>query len=279
MTVISALIRNEGTVVSSDSLISVNLNGKQFYVEWNRSKIIQLPKFRGTVSYWGFAGTFKRFDESSPENSIWDWSMYDFLLTESKNPSEENVEDFVANLCTKLENEYKKIKFPKTLDSGIGIHITAYEYIEDYWIPELFLLSNFKEPTYQKIGKIDYSRNTYHTIFTTEPQVFHKEKQYRLKVKQYLTDGGMIWYNNGDPEFYNVIASSIFGSFNLTKIRNKLKAFKSVIELVPLAKRPIEIIAQMQSDFYKSDKRIVGGRIHDIAVNPNGNYFSTSGDL
>jgi hypothetical protein len=276
MTVISALISEKGTSIASDSLRTVILKEKRTALEWTKSKIISLPKFRGSISYWGFAGTLRSFDEKT-KKAIWYWNVHSWLTHKCKNPKEDNVEDFVNNLKEKLNITLKGIRFKNMIDSGIGLHITSYEYIDGFWIPELFLISNYKDESYKDIGTLSYSRNTYKTIAHTQPKPDHRDKLYRLKVKQYLMGGGLIWYNNGDPILYNTVASSIFSSISIAKQRMSLKDFKTLTDTLPLVKRPIEIISTIQRDFYKPDMRIVGGKTHDLAISPHGEYYSTSG--
>ena len=69
MTLISALISKKGIAVAPDSMLSiVNKDGSNFYLEWQKSKIIPIPKLKACISYWGFAGAFKEIpkDVASP---------------------------------------------------------------------------------------------------------------------------------------------------------------------------------------------------------------------
>ena len=54
MTVISTIITRHCTVHSSDSLISEIRNGSFLPIEWEKAKILPVPKYRGAMSYWGW---------------------------------------------------------------------------------------------------------------------------------------------------------------------------------------------------------------------------------
>ncbi len=75
-----------------------------------------------------------------------------------------------------------------------------------------------------------------------------------------------------------MVSSTISYGFQIAAHRKVLKTINSVQETVPIVKRPIEIISEIQKDFYKQDKRMVGGKIHDLCIDNYGNLYSTSGD-
>ena len=48
-----------------------------------------------------------------------------------------SAEEFATDLALGLTHELSKMRLNNTTDGGIGIHFTAYEWINGYWIPEL----------------------------------------------------------------------------------------------------------------------------------------------
>ena len=91
----------------------------------------------------------------------WNWKIYDWLKEQSQNPTESDLAEISKNLKNKLEIKLNNDPLKKKL-KGIGIHITGFENIEGYWIPELFLICNFTDTTYNNVGELHISRHTYH---------------------------------------------------------------------------------------------------------------------
>lgn len=171
--------------------------------------------------------------------------------------------------------------FAKPVQAGIGIHFTAYEYIDGYWIPELFLVSNWADPSYQSLrpGGVGVSRETYHTIADVAPKQEHRQVQFRLQVHRHLHQrSGMLIYNNGDPVMFNSAANAVPGMFKALARRGKLIEPGKIETYLAMARRPIEVVAKAQLNFCREGARVVGGRPHDLAITPNGEYLSTTGD-
>lgn len=278
MTVISALFTKKGIAVATDSMLTaVDQKGGHVYLEWQQSKIIPVPKLKACISYWGLAGALEKVPKTH-ETPDWLWQTYDWLKKESENPKHQNLEDFSKDIQEKLDKQLRKLTFKKELDKGIGLHIAGLERIDDYAIPELFLVCNYTNPSYQQVGELGISRNTFHTIAKVPPSVDHNKKEFRFAVKDYLSKGGLISYNNGDPIMFNMVSSTISYGFHIASDRKVLKKVNTIQDTVPIVKRPIEIISAIQKDFYKQDKRLVGGKIHDLCIDNYGNLYSTSGD-
>jgi hypothetical protein len=205
MTVISAVITRYCTVHASDSLITKRKEGGTYEPdEWEHSKIVPVHRWRGAMSYWGLA-----------KHPAHNWSTVDWLQDQVKSAGQESTpEEFAQRVTVNLAEAISKMSFAKPVDSGIGIHFTAYEYIDNRWIPELFLISNWADTNYQSL--LDMRGNL------TKPQ----------QIETYLA----------------------------------------------MARRPIEIISSAQRDFGREDTRIVGGKPHDLAITPSGEYHSTTGD-
>jgi hypothetical protein len=270
MTVISAVISAHCIAVSSDSLITVYNSGKKSYeiIETRRPKIIRLEKFLGAFSYWGLAAKSKYSG----------WTTYDWLKDISKKTQNfDQLSDYAVYVRNELEKEINHLGIAKK-NSGIGIHLTGYENYNGFQIPELFLISNYTDTTYTKIGALLLSRHLFGTMpdefksgFTQLPQV---EKQFR--VKDFLSKGNMFIFNNGDPEMFNPFFSGYRDAMNLSKKRSILKDTSDIEIYRSMARRPIEMVAKAQRDYYKHDKIIVGGRIHDLVIEKNTGSFSSS---
>ena len=273
MTVISTVLTRYCAAHASDSLITeLHKDGSYKPKEWERSKIVAVRHWRGAMAYWGLA----KYDAYS-------WSTFDWLQEQAKNADQySSAEEFAQGLTEKLNEAISKMHFVKPVDSGIGIHLTVYEYIENYWIPELFLLSNFTDTSYRFVHPdgVHLSRETYHTIAKVPPRPEHREAQYRLKVHERLHQpGGMLIYNNGDPIMFNAAAYAILGMFRALARRGKLARPERVETYLAIARRPIEVVSKAQLDFCQKGTRVIGGRPHDLAVTPGGVYSSTTGDM
>jgi hypothetical protein len=142
MSVISAVIARTCTVHASDSFITQRLENGDYQVkERQRSKIIRVPPWRGALSYWGLA----QFDARQ-------WSTVTWLEAFAKKASaSSSPEQFANHLAVVLEQELSRLKFARSVDRGIGIHFTAYERVGGYWIPELFLISNWLDTSYRAL--------------------------------------------------------------------------------------------------------------------------------
>lgn len=278
MTVISALFSKKGIAVATDSMLTaVDQSGGHIYLEWQQSKIIPVPKLNACISYWGLAGTLKKVPKAN-QPTEWSWHTYAWLKKESENPKQKNLEDFSKEIQEKLDKQLSKLNFPKSSNKGIGLHIAGLEKIDGYVIPELFLICNYSDPSYQQVGELGLSRNTFHTIANVPPTTDHNKKEFRFAVKDFLSKGGIISYNNGDPIMFNMVSSTISYGFQIAAHRKVLKTINFVQDSVSIAKRPIEIISEIQKDFFRQDKRMVGGKIHDLCIDNYGNLYSTSGD-
>ena len=119
MTVISAVITQYCTVHASDSLITKREEGGTYEPnEWKHSKIVPVHRWRGAMSYWGLA-----------KHPTYNWSTVDWLQDQVKSAGQESApEEFAQRVTANLAEAISKMSFAKPVDSGIGIHFTAYEY-------------------------------------------------------------------------------------------------------------------------------------------------------
>ena len=272
MTVISAVITRYCTAHASDSLITeLQEDGSHKPKEWKQPKIVTVSKWRGAMAYWGLA-----------KYNAYRWSTFDWLRERGNSAGQySSAEEFAQRLREQLNEAISKMHFAKPADAGIGIHFTAYECVENYWIPELFLISNFTDTTYRFVHPdgVHLSRETYHTVADVDPSPNHREAQYRLQVHRNLHgSGGMLIYNNGDPIMFNAAARAILELFKALAARGSLARPTKVATYLAIARRPIEVVSKAQLDFCKEGTRLVGGKPHDLAITPGGVYSSETGD-
>lgn len=273
MTVISAVITRYCTVHASDSLITdLQPDGSALPVEWEQTKIVPVHHWRGAMAYWGLA----RYEAHG-------WSTFDWLQEQAKTAAScDSAEEFAQDLSEELQRAIAQMRFVKPVHAGIGIHFTAYEHIDDYWIPELFLISNWADSSYRSLrsGGVSSSRETYHTVANVASEHEHRKVKFRLEVHRYLNQrGAMLIYNNGDPVMFNAAAYAMLGVFGALARRGELTESGRVETYLAMARRPIEVVSKAQLDFCREGARVVGGRPHDLAITPNGQYKSTTGDV
>lgn len=269
VTVISTLISRICSAHASDSFITELQTDRTYRVlESQRSKIVIVRHWRGAMAYWGLAtcGT---------------WVTLDWLQHQANEaPAFRSAEEFARAVAIRLQQALSTMQFNRSTDAGIGIHFTTYEYVGNYWIPELFLISNWADPSYTSLRPegIGMSRETYHIIANEAPRGEHQETRARLRVKGFLDEGGVLIFNNGDPVLFNAAANGLGAVFRELARRGRINAPSEITTYLAMARRPVEIVASVQRDFCQAGTRLVGGRIHDVAVTPGGEYLSTTGD-
>lgn len=272
MTAISAIISNHCIAISSDSLLTIYNPSKRTneIIESKKQKIVRVEKFLGAFSYWGLAANSR-----NGEKTMYKWLKK--ISNESKDFT--TFEDFAYYVKDELKKEIASYGIAKK-HTGIGIHLVGYENYEGYKIPELFLISNFTDPTYLKVGELGLSR----CLFDNIPEEYKKNQssitkiERQLLVKKFLNEGNMFVFNNGDPKMFTPLFEGYKNAMNLSKQRKALRDANNIEIYRNIARRPIEMIIKVQKDFYKEGKSIVGGRLHDLVIEKNnGNYSSTSG--
>jgi len=267
MTAISAIINRNRIAIASDSLITVYIKHSKSYkiIEYTKPKIMRMEKYHAAASYWGLA-------------KYGNWDTLEFIKTVLRN-SDRNISlsQFVEILKTELELELERILPGDDIQKGIGIHITGFENINNILLPELYLIKNFTDQTYLSLKNMHAAPQLYGTL----PDNYHQNgltrNEQRNRINHFLKTGNFFTYNNGDPVLFNNIANSIFSNIKILKNRRLLGRINDEA-LRSLAKRPIEIIKRIQADFCPKDKRLVGGKIHDLLITSNRDYTSNSGD-
>lgn len=268
MTVIATLITKYGTVHASDSR-RMSTNDRRIVGNDEETKIVPVPKFRGALSFYGLA-EYRNF------------KTLDWLRNQVSQSKHSSPEEFAIHIKDGLKTKFSNLRFTNPMDQGIGIHFSAYERINDYWIPELFHISNFSNPNYSslKTDGITASRETFGTMKKQASQLLPSpgNNDQRLEVHKFLHNDGMLIYNNGDPILFNSIANSIMDSFRELRKRNALKNLEDERLQCDMVRRPVEIVSRILTDFAKEEFRLVGGRSHDYLIHQDGRIFSTTRD-
>lgn len=291
MTVITAIVSKAGTAHASDSYITeVDENGDLKVLEDQETKIVKVEAWRGVMAYWGLA--------TCP---TYDWCTLDWLRARANEAHKfPSAEAHAQNIQQQLNAKLWSMQFRRPTDGGIGIHYSVYEYVDGYWIPELFLLSTFADISYQVLHPdgVHLSRETFHHVAAgimkgdnriqgrlpalalgdEFAQAWHRESQYRRVVQAYLSAGGMLYYNNGDPVMFNPIANAVLQSMQTLEARGELVDVAEPATYRKLAYDTVSAVCTMQRDFARPKRQRVGGKVHDIVITPGGVYDSRSGD-
>jgi hypothetical protein len=267
MTVIATMIAKSGTAHATDSLLTTRgPGGTAVPVETQETKVVPAPRYYGVLAFWGYAG------DAKGERTI-DWLRE--RVTESTQFG--TAEDFARAVAQQLQAWLVSKGVSRDARYGIGVHFSAYERIGDYWVPELFLISNFEDYSSLRSSGVGYSRETYGTITGIPRSPEDRESDRRMRVHEFLAEGNWLRYNNGDPMLFNTTADAVRLMLDVARVRGAL-ADLDVEHLRRWTRLPVETVATLQRDFYRPEVRIVGGKIHDLAVTPTGEYSSTSGD-
>ncbi len=95
----------------------------------------------------------------------------------------------------------------------------------------------------------------------------------RRIYNNYLISGGMQFFNNGDPVLYNSFSMAYFNAIYEVKRRQKLKEMSKAEFYKGLVRRPIELVKEIQKNYYHKHDIVVGGKIHSVVMNSEGEFF------
>jgi len=268
MTIISTLISNICTVHASDSFITRRtVDGGLALIEGEQSKIVPVRAWKGAFSYWGLASC-----------SDYGWNTVDWLRTEASIAGMfRSAEAFASHLASELRTKLGLMRFRNPLEQGIGIHFTAYERLHDYEIPELFLISNWANPSYDSLRDFSVTRETFHWVANQAPLESHRDFEFRKSVHEFLQTRKFLVYNNGSPSLFNRAADGLFAMFCELYQENTLEQRDEIKTWLRLTRRPIEAVIQAQLDFVRESDRRVGGQPHALSISPTGEYWSFEG--
>lgn len=271
MTIISTVISRFGVVHATDSLITTLSSGGVYSpISWRWEKLIRVPMWKGIMSFWGLA-----------KINRYGWSTITWLENQVHNTRGfRNPESFAVHVASELNKELSRMGVANNTNAGIGIHFTAYENINGNNIPELFLISNWADPTYSslRVAGVEATRETSATVLNSRDNIGGVNIPNRINLYNWLQAGNYITYNNGDPLLYNSAANAMTGMVQVLKTRNILKSVNRLDTYVKISRFPVDTVTHMQKQLCKRGTQIVGGRTRDISVNPTGTYLSTSGD-
>jgi hypothetical protein len=272
MTVIATIITRNFTAHATDSFITtVRTDGSRDVVEDQASKLIRVPAWRGAMAYWGLA-------RLGP-----DWNTKDWLDTQARGAgSHASPEGYALALANELTRELSRRAFRRPADSGLGIHFTAYEYLDGYWIPELFLVRNWTDTSYSAVRPAGFlvTRETFATLQNlVDRPPEQREPTNRRTVHAALHQNPLMFrFNNGDPALFNPIGDSVLNTFSTLYGRGHVHDSTSVQTHLSLVRRPVEVVSKLLKDLAEPASLVIGGRPHDLAISPSGQYESTTGD-
>jgi hypothetical protein len=264
MSVISAILTKDFIIVSSDSILTFEVDGKKLIDDdsYTKPKYVSFPILKCIISYWGLA-YIKVGQDKVWQTYEWLQSMIDKQLDFS------SIEDFGKHLKNDLESVFAKYHLRNPLEYGIGLHLIGFETFEDKQIPELYLLSNYKSPEYNAIGSLDLSRRTIFDLFKGQVPDMPLIEQRKLYL-HVLSQAGFSFYNNGDPIMFNLFANTYHNSVLIAKSRGKLKGALDKIFYIKLCSEPINQVSKFQKEYYLEGSVIVGGKTHTIVMNSDG---------
>jgi hypothetical protein len=233
--------------------------------DWTSPKVIRVDAYRGLISYWGLA-TWESLD----------WSTLKWLeKTAARADRSASPESFANQLAQDLNTRFNSLGLPQDHNRGIGIHFTAYEQVENVWVPELFLITNWTDPLYRSIfpDGLHVTRETFSTI-TGIPKHFSSADAYqRAVVHQCLAAGRIFMFNNGDPILFNPAAAAIHQMYQTLRDRGILKSKDDPATAKALVLKAIKLVGEIQKMFCKDGTQRVGGKPHVRCVTPDGRYI------
>jgi hypothetical protein len=268
MTVISAMLTRKCIAIGSDSYITRLANGKRHLVpKLMGPKIVRFDRIRAAASYWGLA--------ELNGISTYEW-LRQIAATCQARPTRPSLSELAELLCEDLR---PRLSSHIWRHRGIGIHLAGYERVDGYLVPELFLITNYADPTYQKRSTLDWTRRTTFDVFQTQPVSWKHDADpvERSRFRAYLDNGGVYTVNNGDPVMFNPAANAVF-----TMLREMIANRSAVYSDSPkawqtLATLPIRMVSEFQEGTCVPLSRLVGGQIHDVVITKTGEPISSSG--
>jgi hypothetical protein len=271
MTVIATVITSQFTAHASDSFITERLGGGRYKRQNDKdqtTKIVRAEAFKGAIVYWGLA-------------NHGDWNTLKWLQNLVKNNRLKSAQDFAAVIAGNLTMELRRLRFRRRLDSGIGMHFTAYENVEGYKIPELFVITNFEDTRYAAvIPEFRITRETHAWLIRKAgggPLVEDGEPNRRLAVRDALQREACV-FNNGNPGYFNIVQESVSKMLLALRTTGQLRDVNDWRVHAAFARLPVKIVSDLVQGFAHNEKRIIGGRPHDLVITPDGHMESTTGD-
>jgi hypothetical protein len=271
MTVVATIITKHCVAHATDSLITHrNPDGRRTVVETRASKLVRVGAFSGAISYWGLARHGS------------DWDTHKWLTDQAgKAASHPSASAFAEHLASALTNTLRARRFRTPPEGGLGLHFSAYERVGDYWVPELFQIRNWVDESYRQVRPdgFEVRRETYGSILGTPDRSAEDGlPARRMEVHSRLQSDVLLRFVNGDPNLFNPLANALLGVFTQLYARGEIKHGNMDKTHLALVRRPVEVLSHLLTDLVPKDKRLIGGKPHDLAVRPGRRYHSTTGD-
>jgi hypothetical protein len=224
------------------------------------------------MAFWGLA-------QLEPNTSTLNWLRHQASRA-IKHASPEAFAQALAVELTNATDALRHKQFVRREDTGLGVHFTAYEHVNDYWIPELFQIRNWADESYRTVrqGGFVVTRETFGALRDKSRDPTHGQPKYRLAVHEALHAGVLLSFNNGDPMLFNSVANAVFDTFQELLRRGVVRDPLDPRTHAAFIRRPIELISRLLGDFCVKGSRAIGGRTHDLCILPDGTYCSTCGD-
>lgn len=268
MTVISGVLTRRCVAVASDSYITRLSGGRRELVpDLIGPKIVRFDRVRAAASYWGLA--------ELDGISTYDW-LRGIAATCQASPKRPSLSELAELLCEDLRPRLLSRPYRHR---GIGIHLAGYERVAGYPVPELFLISNYADGSYQRRAPLDWTRRSTWDVFQQAPASWkhNPDSEERLAFRAFLEEGGVYSVNNGDPVMFNPAANAVFAMLQ-ELVRNRSAVYSdSPRAWQTLATLPISIVRDFQEGTYVPLSRVVGGRIHDLVIQKTGEPLTSSG--
>jgi hypothetical protein len=271
MTVIATIITKHCTAHSTDSFLTERDSaGRITPVESQASKLVRVNAYSGAISYWGLA------------RQAADWDTHQWISDQAgRAASHGSPERFSSHLASALTIALRGRRFRSEKERGLGLHFTAYEHIGGYWIPELFQIRNWTDESYSHVrtSGFEVRRESFGSVtMTSDRCAADGSVERRMAVHAMLQAGGMLRFVNGDPSLFAPLGTAVLGVFAELYSRGDIADGDSDDTHLSLVRRPIEVLSRLLADLTPKDKRLIGGKTHDLAIRPGPRYHSTSGD-
>lgn len=193
MTVICAQLALNKMTHATDSLLTTRKSRKLANGS-GQPKFLQIPQFRGAISWWGQVSAGKHWNAKS-------W-LEGRLLDLGPSPAI-TPDEFAVELASELTFRLRLSHIQES--KGIGLHFTFFELIDDEWVPELFLITNYLGLEYRGGTRFVAQRQTFHWLSGNSDARFelHHQPEFRRQVQAYLQFKPII-FSNGQPSLFGL---------------------------------------------------------------------------
>lgn len=262
MTVILNIIGNGFTIHTSDSLRTVTANAGLDQTTQSTisptAKIVRFSQFRGAMSVFGLM-------------HLNGWDIIEWLEQEASRAVERNLWS-AMRFANYIESRLRDIFFGFNVRRhSVGIHFTAYERVNQQWVPELFFITNFRGiqgDTFRYVGGLELAsqRQTFFTLTQRTDFRSHGRRNIRANVAANLTNGNMFIYKNGDPSVFQDNHRQFLPELVAEFSRENSNDLSTFLAQIALAE--VQALIRLHEGF-PEDIRAIGGRAHNLILNPD----------